>query len=162
VAFTVTLQCDRCRRTYQLRTGDFRYYVVPWQPVDLPASKRITCSDRDGWCYRCRRPRAIELLLPPEVLPSGETPGEEAYARWWRERRSPPRCLWCGATTVEPMGETFQHPTCGGRFRAIDIEHGSPRFVYLLPAEGPIKRGWLWLMWSRLCYDMGITRPPGG
>src|SRR6516162_555648 len=47
MAWEFALRCDRCRRKYRLRTGDLRYYAVPWQPADLSVWERVSCSDQD-------------------------------------------------------------------------------------------------------------------
>lgn len=160
MAWEVALRCDHCRRKYRLRTGDFRYYVVPWQPADLPVWERVGCSDQDGWCHRCRRPRPIELVPSLEALELMRTalvlsgkPAElaqvEATMRWRRERVSPPRCLCCGSAEVEPMSEKFRHPGCGGRFEVAETPcHLNTAAAFLVPAEGPAERGWLWVWWS--------------
>jgi hypothetical protein len=162
MAWEVVLRCDRCSRKYRLRTGDFRYYAVAWQPADLPVWERVTCSDQDGWCHRCRRPRAIELVPPLEALELyrmsllGKGEAErlaraEADVRWRQERSSPPRCLSCGSAAVEPLGEDFRHPGCGGRFEVAETPwHLNTSVAFVVPAEGPPERGWLWVWWSRL------------
>jgi hypothetical protein len=162
MAWEVVLRCARCRQKYRLRTGDFRYYAIPWQPVDLPVWERIFCCDQDGWCHRCRQPRPIELvprlasleLMRATLLEKGETEELarlEAEIRWRRERVSPSRCLCCGSTTVEPMGLEFRHPGCGGQFAVDETPwHLNTAFAYLVPSEGPPERGWLWVCWSRL------------
>ena len=145
MGWVIPLRCDRCRRAYRLRTGDFRFYLVPWQQADLSAWERVTCSDQDGWCHRCRRPQAIELVPPAEAIP------DAARLRWRRLRVSPPRCLCCGSAAVEPLGLDFRHPCCGGRFELCETPwHLNTSVAFLVPAEGPPERGWLWVAWSRL------------
>lgn len=145
MAWEVALRCDRCRRAYQLRTGDFRFYLVTWQPADLPACERVACSDAEGWCHRCRRPRAIESV------PHAEAITDPARLRWRRERVSSPRCLCCGSAAVELLGPDFRHPGCGGVLEVAGTPwHLQPSVAYLLPAEGPPERGWPWVAWSRL------------
>jgi hypothetical protein len=144
VGWVVPLRCDGCKRVYRLRTGDPRAYVVAWQPADLPVGDRVTCHDRDGWCHRCRRPRAVEAIPPPGM------PLDPARARWRAERVSPPRCLCCGSTAVEELGDDFVHPNCGGRFAVCGTpEHFSPSSAELVPSEGPPECSWLWVWWSR-------------
>ncbi len=161
MAWEVALRCDRCQWKYRLRTDDFRFYDVAWQPADLPVWERVGCSDRDGWCHRCRRPRAIELAPPLEalehwragLLDRGEAEQlarTEAAIRWRRERSSPPRCLGCGSAAVEPLDDGFRHPGCGGRFEVAGTpEHLSSSVAFVVPAEGPPERDWLWVWWSR-------------
>lgn len=145
MAWEVVLQCDRCRREYHLRTGDFRFYIVPWQPPDLPAWDRVACSDQDGWCHRCRRPQAIELI------PHADAITDVGRSRWRHERVSPPRCLCCGSVAVEPLGTDLRHPGCGGLFKVSGTPwHINTSVVYLLPPEGPPERSWLWVAWSRM------------
>lgn len=162
MAWEVRVRCDRCRRKYRLRTGDFRFYAVPWQPADLPIWERVCCSDQDGWCHRCRQPRAVELvarlealeLMRESLLAKGETEEVirvEASIRWRRERKSPSRCFCCGSAAVEPMREEFRHPSCGGQFAVAETPcHLNTAIAFLVPAEGPIERGWLWVCRSRL------------
>jgi len=74
----------------------------------------------------------------------------EAAIRWRRERSSPPRCLCCGSSAVEPLGEGFRHPDCGGRFEVAEKpEHLNTSVAFVVPAEGPAECGWLWVWWSR-------------
>jgi hypothetical protein len=162
MAWEVALRCDRCGRTYRLRTGDFRYYAVPWQPADLSAWERVYCADQDGWCYRCGQPRAIELVpkleplerLRATLLQLGQAEdlaSVEARFRWRQERVSPSCCLSCGSVAVEPMCEEFRHPSCGGRFAVAETPwHLNTSVAFLVPAEGPPERGRLWVWWSRL------------
>jgi hypothetical protein len=162
MAWEVALRCDRCRRKHRVRTGDFRFYGVAWQPADVPVWDRVGCSDQDGWCHRCGGPRAIERvpslealeLWRADLLEKGE--GEqlahvEAKIRWRRERSSPPRCLCCGSAAVEPLGEGFRHPGCGGRLEVAETPcHLNTSVAFIVPAEGPPERGWLGVWWSRL------------
>src|SRR5262249_25011359 len=131
MACEVALRCDRCGRKYRLRTGDFRYYAVPWQPAELPVWEGVSCSDQDGWCHRCRRPRPIEMIpriedvqeMRARLLEIGtteEVAGVEAEIRWRRDRVSPPRCLWCGSAAVEAMVGKFRHPGCGGELVIVE------------------------------------------
>jgi hypothetical protein len=162
MAWEYTLRCDCCRRTYRLRTSDFRFYAVPWQSADLPLWERVGCPDQDGWCHCCRRPRPIERMPRLEVLElmratlleKGETKElvrVEEIIRWRRERVSPSRCLCCGSVAVEPMNEEFRHPGCGGRFAVADTPcHLNTTIAFLVPAEGPPERSWLWAWWSWL------------
>src|ERR1700722_1264246 len=131
MACEVALQCDRCGRKYRLRTGDFRYYVVRWQPANVPLSEQVGCSDQAGWCYRCRRPRAIELIPRLEDLEltrvrlldlglTEQLSRVEAKIRWRKDRVSPSRCLWCGSAAVEAMIGKFRHPGCGGELAIVE------------------------------------------
>ena len=154
-------RCDRCGRKYGLRTGDIRFYSVALQPIEQPVWERVDCSAQDGWCHRCRRPRAIELISPLEalelwradLLKKGEVErlaDVEAKIRWRRERLSQPRCLCCGSAEVEPMGEHFWHPGCGGQFKIVGTPaHLIASKAFVLPAEGPPNCGWLWAWWLR-------------
>ena len=162
MAWEVALACDRCGRGYRLCTHEFRFYAIPWQPAAVPLWDRVACVGRDGWCHRCGRPRAIELLPALEWLEArravlavqggtDELARAEAAIRWRRGRSSPPRCLCCGSAAVEPMDETFRHPGCGGRFAVAGTPwHHNTSVAFEVPAEGPAERGRLWTWWSRL------------
>jgi hypothetical protein len=127
--------CDRCRRVQRVRTGDYRFYLVPWQDEKVALFDRVPCFDQEGWCGRCRRLRPIESLpdiallermkevLAVTGLPrldrelagqDGRTEQEELQrrlaeiderVRWRKERRSPPKCFACGSVEVEPVEE---------------------------------------------------------
>jgi hypothetical protein len=133
MAWEIAYRCDRCRRVERVRTGDFRFYVVPWQGKDSELFDRVHCWDQEGWCNRCRHLRPVEkipdlalLILMREVKArtgltdqekelaahSGQTQEEELQRdlarfdeqiRWRKERRSPPKCLVCGSQDVEAL-----------------------------------------------------------
>ncbi len=162
MAWEFVLRCNLCRRKYRIRTGDFRYYSVKWQSSNIPLFDRIHCSDQDGWCHRCRHPRAIESLPSLKVLEQIRASFVEqqnvkrlveidVQMRWRQERLSAPRCFCCGSSRVEPMNSDYQHPDCGGLFEiAKTPDHLQTSFAVVLPAEGPQVLSRLFVWWRDL------------
>jgi hypothetical protein len=133
MAWEFAYRCDRCRRVQRVRTGDFRFYVLPWQDESLDLFARVSCRDKEGWCRRCRRLRPVESLPDIALLermregmtqtrlpdPDRELAAEEGRSeqeeiqrqlgwideriRWRKERVSPAKCFACGSTEVEPL-----------------------------------------------------------
>src|SRR5687767_9051136 len=62
MAWEFCCRCDRCRRVQRVRTGDYRFYDVPWQGESVELFDRIPCHDQAGWCHRCRRLRPMESI----------------------------------------------------------------------------------------------------
>jgi hypothetical protein len=135
MAWEFAYRCDRCRRVQRVRTGDYRFYVVPWQGEGVELFDRVHSSDQEGWCRRCRRLRPMESIpdiallermkevmavagLSPldRKLAAEDSRGEQGelqrqlarideWIRWRKERRSPPKCFACGSTEVEPVNQ---------------------------------------------------------
>jgi hypothetical protein len=135
MALEIAYRCDRCRRVQRVRTGDYRFYVVPWQGAGVELFDQVRCSDQEGWCRRCGRLRPVEsipdialLERMKEVLAEaglsqldrelaaddGRSEQDELQGRlarideqirWRQERRSPPKCFACGSTEVEPADQ---------------------------------------------------------
>jgi hypothetical protein len=128
----------------RVRTGDYRFYDVPWQNKDGELFGRVPCFDQVAWCRFCCRLRCVERI--PEiaflegmkkaiaeagvsdmhrqvVAALGRSPQAELQQqlaktdeqiRWRRERKSPAKCFVCGSADIEPLDEAKD---CGERFR---------------------------------------------
>jgi uncharacterized C2H2 Zn-finger protein len=133
MAWEIAYRCDRCRLVLRVRTGDYRFYVVPWHGEGIELFDRIPCSDQEGWCRRCRRLRSMESIPEIAVLErmkvvmtdagmseldrklasddgrNGQCELQRRIARiderirWRKERMSPPKCFACGSTEVETV-----------------------------------------------------------
>ena len=62
MAWEFAYRCDRCRRVQRVCTGDYRFYVVPWQGEGVELFDRVPCTDQVGWCRGCRRLRPMESI----------------------------------------------------------------------------------------------------
>jgi hypothetical protein len=136
------VRCDRCDYEAQLDAVSLPRY-------DLGDGDDHYMHTQYAWCHRCRSmvdaeklPTAAELaelraqlmrsvgkkdLVTEHVLTEADVDRMALpMERWLAKRRSPPRCLACGATEIvphEPPGAPedgpsvhtpFVHPGCGG------------------------------------------------
>lgn len=147
MSWEFTYRCSECKRRFRLSVGRFRYYLVSFQAIDLPAWERVACIDEPGWCESCQSLASIERIPSLEMLEAMRGPSFAAvhdrlddWIRWRRERQSPPRCLVCGATEVITYTPPFRHPNCDGLLEATAWCHVNSSNVQLVPAEGPVDR----------------------
>jgi hypothetical protein len=139
--------CDRCGVVQEVDTVRLRFYALD-KGESLPVLGRIAwCSECDGVT---QIEVIIPLEKMEEILANRANVGvndkelqrrakewnqdiaefvAESIARlrigieWRRKRESPPRCLKCGTTAVNPIGDwdkirfELEHPGCGGMFQ---------------------------------------------
>ena len=145
-------RCDRCDGLQHVRCGPIAHYT-------LPDGRSFFATHGFGWCLGCRGLSEVEKHIDPtelnqwieSVTQDPElarfrtlVPAWELEIEWARLRRSPPRCLRCGSRDFRAVTEVddrlwveetsgrrvFQHPGCGGEFRAqpsIELSQPVPR-----------------------------------
>lgn len=149
------LTCDRCGYHQE----DFRAYS--WSAYLLPDGGVTPVQCQPAWCHHCARfvraeLSAEEMVRWADIMEERSFPWEEGE-HWSSTRRrvergrlrivaasrkSPPRCLTCGATDIELFGFwvsdlTLTHPNCGGSLQESRWKHISFDWEYPLTAYSP-------------------------
>jgi hypothetical protein len=150
VAGWFKVSCDRC--TYQANAYD-QGGVYRCTLNDTLTSAPIV-RHKFAVCKNCAR------IVNAEVIPELEALQHEIerfasidhadgiarllpYIEWRSNRKSPPRCLECGSTTLTQLGlsqdgkfEVTEHPTCGGTLSIKWVGMALIRGISVYTAEG--------------------------
>lgn len=159
------LECDRCHKTFDLRTPK-RQYVFNDDRLDVMAAL--------GWCHAEASITEIEFLPTPDKIDHDiagledcdraaqqmgfehdpEIDRDIQYLRKFRAlaetRTDPPRCLQCGSTQIDE-GITIKgveqiiHPHCGGSIKVVNMDYEqasdeSPGYILYDPSGRVLAR----------------------
>jgi len=121
-----------------------RTFVAAEQLRDLSEidADEAQARKEHGWFQdTLRGPNDVQpwLIKNTEFLFAEQLAGYARQRAWRRSRQSPPRCLECGSTRIEPMPRdltNIRHPLTGMTLKLKNVCHASMAIHLLYTPEG--------------------------